>query len=833
MMPQRSNLDQMESLNTIWIFLPFWLAGTAVLLFLRPKDVRWRLLILQNYVTGLWVAIGTISYSQIFGSVYFSISLSWLIMPVYLHLHLLMPSPIQLKGRWWIPALYVIAGVMALLNMLGVFPLSTYYLSLFIGIGGSLLLLLMRTVRSGLPAERSALNLMLLGIGVSLLPGILLYLVPNIFVQGYTAPPTLTLLSTLAIPTLSFFYIYALYKQRLGDQEVRANRALTSYSFLILYAALFVFAFVLIGQWITLTPNVAILVATVYLVATFAVRPPFERFMNRLVYGTTYDPEHIIQQFANAVPRALTSVHLSDLLTNQVLPRLFIRQSALYWLVENKAQLIYAEQTPEIPSLLEKDYSDRFRSYVGAFLPGNTQPEDRTLSSEFDWVRLVIPIELDNRSVGIWLFGRRDPDDFYPQRDIELLMTLGGQVGIALEFARLIGIERHRADELERLNLQLNQAIRVKEDVVRMTRSFNPYVIGESIRQPENFFGRKRLIQSILDGIHHNNYVIFGERRIGKTSLLMQLSHHLLELNRDEPTYFFVPVYVNLQGIRAEDLFSSLMQRIVQSMSIIRESLNLAWLNESNYDHLSFDEDLGLIVAKLEKQESGKDIRIVLLMDEMDQLFDFEAIVHERLRSCFQTTNGAHLKVVMAGVSVNRLANTRTSPWYNIFSDEIQINPLDENSARQLVEEPVRGYYIFDTEALQLVLLYSDLKPQEIQRLCNYSVRCMQERVIEEIEADEATDEKLTITPEDVYAAVQLTLNAVNEIYQSIWDGFSSLQRDFLREGLIEDGYIDLSSRAGIFKREDMYNISIDLGKDKGHTTKLTKLFQLWLREKQ
>lgn len=467
LMPERSNRNQVQSLNTIWVFLPFWLAGTAVRLFLRPKDVRWRLLILQNYVTGLWIAIGTVSFSQILGSVYLSIGLSWLIMPVYLHLHLLIPSPLQQKGRWWIPALYVVAGLMALLNMLGIVPLSTYYLPLVIGIGGSLLLLVTRTLRPGLPAERSALNLMLLGIGVSLLPGILLYLVPTIFVEDYTASPTVTFLATLAIPTLSFFYTYALYKHRLGDQEVRANRALTAYSFVILYATLFVFTFVLAGQRFTLTPNVAILIATVYMVAAFAVRPPFERFMNRVVYGTTYEPEHIVQQFANAIPRALNPTYLSDLLTNQVMPSLLIRQSALYWLVDEQARRVYTEQTPEIPLLLPTEDVDRFQPYFRAFRPDRSRPEDHPLPAGFDWVRLVIPIELDGRSVGIWLFGRRDPDDFYPQRDVELLMTLGSQVGIALESARLFGIEQRRADELERTNFELHRAIRVKNDMLR------------------------------------------------------------------------------------------------------------------------------------------------------------------------------------------------------------------------------------------------------------------------------------------------------------------------------------------------------------------------------
>lgn len=469
LMPSRTNSNQLQGLSTVWVFLPFWLAGTAVLLFLRPKDTRWRLLILQNYVTGLWLAVGTVSFSQIFGSTYLSIALSWLIMPVYLHLHLLLPRPLKLRSRWWIPALYGAAAIFALLNLLHILPLATYFLALFIGIGGSILLLLIRLVRAALPAERSALNLMLLGIGLSLLPGILLFLLPSVVLESYTAPPLVTVLTTIAIPILSIFYTYTLYKHRLGDQEVRANRALVGYSFIILYSTLFVLTFVLAGQRILLDPDVyavVVFIATAYTLVAFAFRPVFERFMNRVVYGTAYDPERIVQQFANEIPRALNPVYLSSLLTNQVMPSLLIRQSALCWVVEEAGQWVYAEQTPAAPQILNQAEIDSFRPYFRTFLVHDEDtPQD--LPPGFEWIRLVVPIELDSRLVGIWLFGRRDPDDFYPQRDIELLMTLGSQVGIALESTRLFAIEQHRADELERTNFELHRVIRVKNDMLR------------------------------------------------------------------------------------------------------------------------------------------------------------------------------------------------------------------------------------------------------------------------------------------------------------------------------------------------------------------------------
>ena len=38
--------------------LIFWLMGTVVIIFLRPRDERWLVLILFSYVTALWIASG-------------------------------------------------------------------------------------------------------------------------------------------------------------------------------------------------------------------------------------------------------------------------------------------------------------------------------------------------------------------------------------------------------------------------------------------------------------------------------------------------------------------------------------------------------------------------------------------------------------------------------------------------------------------------------------------------------------------------------------------------------------------------------------------------------
>ena len=76
------------------------------------------------------------------------------------------------------------------------------------------------------------------------------------------------------------------------------------------------------------------------------------------------------------------------------------------------------------------------------------------------------------------------------------------------------------------------------------------------------FFGRRELIDRILQTIHHNSLLIYGERRIGKTSIQHQLKKRLREL--DDPTYEFYPVFVDLQGTPEQHFFRGIAEDIFE-----------------------------------------------------------------------------------------------------------------------------------------------------------------------------------------------------------------------------------------------------------------------------
>jgi len=58
-------------------------------------------------------------------------------------------------------------------------------------------------------------------------------------------------------------------------------------------------------------------------------------------------------------------------------------------------------------------------------------------------VRLVLPLKVGKDVIGLWLLGRRDPDDYYSQLDLPMLQSLANQTAIAL--SNVIQTERLHA----------------------------------------------------------------------------------------------------------------------------------------------------------------------------------------------------------------------------------------------------------------------------------------------------------------------------------------------------------------------------------------------------
>ena len=214
-----------------------------------------------------------------------------------------------------------------------------------------------------------------------------------------------------------------------GDLEIRANRLLSLYLFAILVGLPLTLGIIIADSLWDFPGEIAIIGISAALVGSLLTAvgfTPFQRFVDRRILGIQLPPEELIQSYSDRITTRLDKTSLVHLLQDDLLPSLLVRRSVLLQMSETGVKPFASlglgdEQIPkkaDIPALA---------SQAGKLL-GFDPEAPETLA----WVRLALPLEIGGNMIGLWLFGSRDPDDFYALEEIELLKTLANQTAIAL-----------------------------------------------------------------------------------------------------------------------------------------------------------------------------------------------------------------------------------------------------------------------------------------------------------------------------------------------------------------------------------------------------------------
>ncbi|MBD2169035.1 ATP-binding protein [Calothrix membranacea FACHB-236] len=246
----------------------------------------------------------------------------------------------------------------------------------------------------------------------------------------------------------------------------------------------------------------------------------------------------------------------------------------------------------------------------------------------------------------------------------------------------------------------------------------NPYIIGVPLNeQLEIFTGRTSIglrIEQLLLDFRRPPLLLYGQRRMGKTSLLNNLGKLLPNT--------IIPMFVDLQGAPssasnhagflynlAREMVKSAKQQGVILLPLTREVLN-------SDPFTSFDEWLDKVEQKLKKNTA------LLMLDEFEVLdsaitkgrFDEQDILG-MLRHLIQ--HRPRFKVLLAGS--HTIEEYQRWASYLINVQVVHISYLKEAEARQLIERPVKDFTLrYEPDAVERVLQLTRCHPFLIQLLC-------------------------------------------------------------------------------------------------------------------
>ncbi|MBP1595543.1 MAG: Protein kinase domain protein [Acidobacteria bacterium] len=240
----------------------------------------------------------------------------------------------------------------------------------------------------------------------------------------------------------------------------------------------------------------------------------------------------------------------------------------------------------------------------------------------------------------------------------------------------------------------------------------NPYLNRVMIQDARHFFGRRRELSRIFSriGVERPQSVsVVGERRIGKSSLLFQLTIPEVREKFLSDRSSLIVVYLDFQQMRnitLQGFFEALLGQIRRIDPEIADS------DPANYRAL----------LQMQERLSRKGRQLVLLFDEFDAITSnpvFDRDFYAFLRSV--ANNAAVAYVTSTKTELQRLCHSTEvadSPFFNIFST-LRLRPFEKEEALELIAVPSRDEGIpLDAFAMDIMDL-AGLFPFYIQIACS------------------------------------------------------------------------------------------------------------------
>ncbi|MFN6200504.1 MAG: ABC transporter substrate-binding protein, partial [Aphanizomenon sp.] len=287
----------------------------------------------------------------------------------------------------------------------------------------------------------------------------------------------------------------------------------------------------------------------------------------------------------------------------------------------------------------------------------------------------------------------------------------------------------------------------------------NPYIIGRPIDQ-QLFFGRENLFSFIQDSIQHNQKIIclYGQRRIGKSSVIRNIPHGLNDLNE------CVFVAFNLQSYSQESLstiLAVLAQEIVSNLSLDNKNIKLPEITELELDLGIFSHEFLPQVYQLLENKN-----LVLLLDEFDALMNsHDSELLEQVYNYLSALTNVSKKLFLISLIEQRSVNNHRIS--KLFKDvpKKEIGLLDEDSTRKLIVNPAKNSLEYEEDAIKTIFELSLGHPYFTQAICFTIFGRARE------------ENKWTVSSKDVKFIINKAIELSEAGLTWFWEGFPILER--------------------------------------------------------
>jgi PAS domain S-box-containing protein len=316
--------------------------------------------------------------------------------------------------------------------------------------------------KASTPLQEQQMKWISRGTVLAIGPYTLIYVLPYLF---GVLPTTAMKISVLSLVFLPVTWGYAIVRYRLMDVDIIFKRGVAyTLATAAIVGAYFVLIGSLAGSITTKFPNSGTAGLIAVIIITALVFEPLKNWIqvrvDRFFYRKRYDYRRTLIEFG----RELSSeMDLSAMLTSVIdrLSRtLLVDRIAIFVATDAEAHEFVMEKSFGISYNGSLDLSflvvERPEHYAGHIFFDNTRKAlQESVAARETIAKLnlnyYIPCTVQNRTIAVLGLGKTISGEFLSSEDVELLETLAGYIGIALQNARLYASLEQKASEYERL----------------------------------------------------------------------------------------------------------------------------------------------------------------------------------------------------------------------------------------------------------------------------------------------------------------------------------------------------------------------------------------------
>lgn len=272
----------------------------------------------------------------------------------------------------------------------------------------------------------------------------------------------------------------------------------------------------------------------------------------------------------------------------------------------------------------------------------------------------------------------------------------------------------------DRRRLQFADMVNLLPPVRDFHPIVNPYLPGTPLRSNSSlFYGREELFDFITENAgqiaRRNVLILVGQRRTGKTSLLLRLDRHL-------PAQL-MPIYIDCQSLGVMPGMPALFHDLAWH---IADGLALRGYDVEVPDAACWREDPTRLfrhdfLPAVRRQLPSETI-LLLVFDEFEA---FENLVNDGILPPTLFTYMRHLMqhgddLSFVFVGTRRLEEMTSDYWSVLFNIALyrQIGFLSKKAARRLITEPVAPHILYDDLALDKIWRVTAGHPYFLQLVC-------------------------------------------------------------------------------------------------------------------